>query len=257
MLTDPSASYDQSFQQQLPFLVLMDIQGELMDPEIFFDIQLAEGSEGALSGSVQARLRDLTENENRLNKQVFALLVLGSFLPQSGASDANILSNQARNSASQILTNQLNSLSDKYIKGVDINFDLYSYGGAAGQGNTDLNINLAKSFADDRVVVKVGSTIALEEQNSTAAQATQQQFLTNIEVEYKLTPDGRYRLIVFSKTDLEDIVIGRITRSGGGFVFQRDFDRFRHLFDPPKQEEEDLLFEEENTDKENSEVEEE
>jgi hypothetical protein len=60
--------------------------------------------------------------------------------------------------------------------------------------------------------------------------------MTNIEVEYKLTPDGRYRLLVFSKTDLEDIVIGRITRSGGGIVFQRDFDRFRYLFQPNKAE---------------------
>jgi len=253
MLTDPSAAYDEAFQQQLPFLVLMDIKGKLLDPEIFFDIQLEKSAEGALSGSVEARLQDLTRDENRLNKQVFALLVLGSFIPQSGGSDANILANQARNSASQILTNQLNSLSDKYVKGVDINVDLYSYGGTAGEGNTDLNINVAKSFANNRMTVKVGSTIALEEQNQNAAQATQQQFLTNIELEYKLTPDGRYRLVVFSKTDLEDIVIGRITRSGGGFVFQRDFDRFRYLFDPPREDEPvDDEAEEENEEEEDA-----
>lgn len=249
MLTDPSAAYEESFQQQLPFIIEMGIKGKLMDPEIYFDILLDESAEGALSGSVEARLQDLRRDENELNKQVFTLLVLGAFIPQSGSSDANILANQARNSASQILTNQLNSLSDKYVKGVDINVDLYSYGGAAGEGNTDLNINVAKSFANNRMTVKVGSTIALEDQNSSGAQATQNQFLTNIELEYKLTPDGRYRLMVFSKTDLEDIVIGRITRSGGGFVFQRDFDRFRHLFAPPTEEEikrsEDIELEEE------------
>ncbi len=235
MLTDGSASYDEAFQQQLPFEVLLNVDGKLLEPQITFDIILAEEAQGALSGSVEGKLNDLRANESKLNKQVFALLILGSFLPQDGGSDSNVLANQARNSASQILTNQLNSLSDKYVKGVDINFDMYSYGGATGQGNTDLSVNLAKSFADDRIIVKVGSTVAIEDGNSGSAQSSQQQFMTNIEVEYKLTPDGRYRLLVFSKTDLEDIVIGRITRSGGGFVFQKDFDRFRYIFSKPEE----------------------
>lgn len=246
MLTDPSASYDEAFQQQLPFLVFLNVDGKLLEPQISFDIKLADEAEGALSGSVEARLNEIRENENRLNKQVFALLVLGSFLPQDGGSDSNVLVNQARNSASQILTNQLNSLSDKYVKGVDINFDMYSYGGTAGQGTTDLSVNLAKSFADDRIIVKVGSTVAIEDGNSGSAQSSQQQFMTNIEVEYKLTPDGRYRLLVFSKTDLEDIVIGRITRSGGGFVFQKDFDRFRYIFNEPEDKATDTVEESES-----------
>ncbi|MCZ4410145.1 translocation/assembly module TamB domain-containing protein [Cryomorphaceae bacterium 1068] len=236
MLIDGSTSYDEAFQQQLPFEVLLNVDGKLLEPRITFDIILAEEAQGALSGSVEGKLNDLRENESRLNKQVFALLILGTFLPQDGGSDSNVLANQARNSASQILTNQLNSLSDKYVKGVDINFDMYSYGGATGQGNTDLSVNLAKSFADDRIIVKVGSTVAIEDGNSGSAQSSQQQFMTNIEVEYKLTPDGRYRLLVFSKTDLEDIVIGRITRSGGGFVFQKDFDRFRYIFRQPEED---------------------
>jgi hypothetical protein len=255
MLTDPNATYETAYNQQLPFLVLLNINGMLLEPEISFGIELAEEAQGALNGSVQARLNDLESNESNLNKQVFALLVLNSFLPQDGgSSNNNLVANQARNSASQILTNQLNTLSDKYVKGIDINFDLNSYGGSAGEGNTDLSVNVAKSFADNRIIVKVGSTIALEQDNARTAQS--QQVLTNVEVEYLITPDGRYRLIAFSKTDLEDIVIGRITRSGGGFVFQKDFDRFRYLFDPAKTEEEQKKQEsgDENSEKESGET---
>jgi hypothetical protein len=187
-----------------------------------------------------------------LNKQVFALLALGTFIPQSNSGDSNILANQARNSASQVLTNTLNNLSDQYIRGVDINFDLYSYGGAAGAGNTDLSVDVAKSFLDNRVLVRVGSTVALENNSSTPS-ASQQQFNTNVEVEYKLTPDGRYRLTVFTKTDLEDIVIGRITRTGGGIIFQRDFDRFRYIF----HKSEDELNQEADPESEKEEVEDE
>ncbi|HKL03973.1 MAG TPA: translocation/assembly module TamB domain-containing protein, partial [Cryomorphaceae bacterium] len=230
MLAEPGASYNEAFQQQLPFEVVMDIKGELLEPEIFFSIRLEESKRDALGGAVASRLKSLEQNESEMNKQVFALLILNSFIPAgSNSGSSNLVANQARNSASQILTQQLNNLSDKFVQGIDINMDLNSYGGAAGEGNTDLNVNVAKSFFDDRVTIRVGSSIALE--SNDAAQSSQQ-MMTNIEAEYKLTRDGRYRLKAFSKTDLEDIVVGRITRTGGGFIFQRDFNRFKNLFKP-------------------------
>lgn len=245
MLAEPGASYNESFQQQLPFEVVMNIKGELLKPEIFFSIRLEESKRDALGGSVASRLQSLEQNESEMNKQVFALLILNSFIPSgSNSGNANLVANQARNSASQILTQQLNNLSDKFVQGIDFNMDLSSYGGAAGEGNTDLNVNVAKSFFDDRVTIRVGSSIALE--SNDAAQSSQQ-MMTNIEAEYKLTEDGRYRLKAFSKTDLEDIVVGRITRTGGGVIFQRDFNRFRNLFKPRK-----LSLEKEENDGENS-----
>ena len=222
-----SSSESAAFKAKLPFEVMMKITGELMEPEIAFDIELADEAKGALGGSVGAKLEQLRQNEGEMNKQVFALLVLNSFIGESGGED-NFLAGQARNSASRILSEQLNRLSDQLISGVDINFDLQSYGGAAGEGNTDLSVDIAKTFADDRVIVRVGSTFALEE--STAAGQQSQEMMTNVVVEYKITADGRYRFKVFRVNNMEDIVVGRITRTGAGFLFQRDFDRFNVLF---------------------------
>lgn len=227
MVSGGSASESSTFTAKLPFEVLMKITGELMEPEIAFDIVLADEAKGALGGSVEAKLAQLRQNEGEMNKQVFALLVLNGFIGESGGGD-NFLAGQARNSASRILSQQLNRLSDQLISGVDINFDLQSYGGAAGEGMTDLSVDIAKSFADDRVIVRVGSTFALEE--STAAGQQSQEMMTNVVVEYKITADGRYRFKVFRENNLEDIVVGRITRTGAGFLFQRDFDRFNVLF---------------------------
>ncbi len=222
-----ASSENSTFKAKLPFEVMMKITGELMEPEIAFDIELADDAKGALGGSVGAKLSQLRQNESEMNKQVFALLVLNTFIGESGGDD-NFLAGQARNSASRILSQQLNRLSDQLISGVDINFDLQSYGGAAGEGNTDLSVDIAKSFADDRVIVRVGSTIALEE--NTAAGQQSQEMMTNVVVEYKITADGRYRFKVFRENNLEDIVVGRITRTGAGLLFQRDFDRFNVLF---------------------------
>lgn len=227
MLSGSSEPSAVSFDERLPFEVVMHITGTLMKPTITFDIRVAEESRGVLGGAVEAKLADLRQNQSELNKQVFALLVLNTFI-STGNSNTNFITNQARSSASQILSQQLNALSDKFIRGVDLNFNLGSYGGAAGEGNTDLSIDLEKSFMNDRVVVRIGSTIALED--NTPNVQNSQEMMTNITIEYKITPDGTYRLKVYRKNDYEDIVVGRITRTGIGLLFQHDFSRFKNIF---------------------------
>lgn len=217
----------EAFSQKLPFEVVMHITGELLKPDLKFSIRLAKEAKGALGGAVDARLNEIASNESELNKQVFSLLVLNTFISTGSGGDQNIIANQARNSASQILSQQLNALSDQLITGVDLNFDLQSYE-AGGQGNTDLSIDLAKSFMNDRIIIKVGSTIALED-NQQNAQGSQE-VMTNFSLEYKITPEGIYRLKVFRTNDLEDIVVGRITRTGGGILYQKDFNRIKNIF---------------------------
>ncbi|NEN25126.1 hypothetical protein G3O08_16620 [Cryomorpha ignava] len=229
MSTQPGASSNSTFSQKLPFEVVMNITGELMKPELKFSIRLAKESKGALGGAVDARLNEIAANESELNKQVFALLVLNTFISTGGTGgDQNLVENQVRNSASQILSQQLNALSDRLINGVDLNFDLQSYDGGGGQASTDLNIDLAKSFMNDRIIIRVGSTIALEDNNQNAQNS--QEMMTNLSLEYKITPEGTYRLKAFRTTDLEDIVVGKITRTGVGILYQKDFNRLRNIF---------------------------
>lgn len=229
MMTESNSTVNPAYQQSLPFNVIMSIEGEVEDPEIAFDIRLDEENRGALNGAVDSRLSILRREESEMNKQVFALLVFQTFMPAGSTSNPNLIENQARSSASQILSQELNKYSDQLIQGVDVNFDLQSYGGAQGQGNTDLTVDVAKSFFDNRVVVRVGSTIALEQNINTG---NNDPFNTNVVVEYLITKDGRYRFLGYSKTNLEDIVVGRITRTGVGLLYQRDFDRFRYLLNP-------------------------
>lgn len=226
MSAQAGSKSNDAYSQKLPFEVVMHISGALLKPDLKFSIRLAKEAKGALGGAVDARLNEIASNESELNKQVFSLLVLGTFISTGSGGDQNIIANQARNSASQILSQQLNALSDQLITGVDLNFDLQSYE-LGGQGSTDLSIDLAKSFMDDRIIIKVGSTIALED-NQQSAQGSQE-VMTNFSLEYKLTPEGTYRLKFFRTNDLEDIVVGRITRTGGGILYQKDFNRLRNI----------------------------
>lgn len=224
------------YRQKLPFDVLVKIKGRLMRPEIAFAIDMPENQRGALGGNVYARVLQLNENEAELNQQVFSLLVLNRFVPtQQGSSEGNTTSQMARSSVSQVLSGQLNSLSEKYIKGVDVGVDLESftdYQSGQAQDRTQVNLNVRKSFFNDRVSVQVGSQVDIE---GPAAQQQQgaSDIIGDVAVEYLLTDDGRYRLRGFRRNSFEGIVEGQLIVTGLSLVFNRDFNHFRELLKRP------------------------
>ena len=230
LMTNTNASAaSPSLKRMLDWEVLMQIEGELEEPDLGFDLRLDKGSRG--NTTIESRLAQLRESESELNKQVFALILFNSFISESGGGGGSMAGNQARNSASQMLTQQLNNMSDKLVGGVELTFDLQSYE-SSGMSETDLSVDLSKTLFDDRVTVSVGSTVALEQSDPAA---DNQQLMTNFVVEYKITEDGRYRLKAFRKTDVEDILVGRLTRTGAGFLFRRSFDRGDQIFSKTKE----------------------
>jgi len=64
-----------SYKLRYPFLVYLKLRGEILRPEISFEIQLSPEDKGILNGAVNAKLSLLNEDPSALNKQVFALLV--------------------------------------------------------------------------------------------------------------------------------------------------------------------------------------
>ncbi|ELR73198.1 hypothetical protein C900_05247 [Fulvivirga imtechensis AK7] len=224
--------------QKVPFIVYLDIKNELLSPEISFRLGLAESA--AASGA-QAFVSTVNKSENERNTQVFYLLLfkstkdLESFSTTGGG--GNIAEATARSSASRILSNQLNRLAGK-IEGVELSLDLQSYNttGASG-GTTQLELGLSKQLFNNRVIVKVAGSFGLEGQ-----EAEQQQnlsdFAGDIKVEYKITEDGRYRLVGFRQNEYDNLLQGEIIKTGVGIIFVRDYDAFRELFSMKKDKKE-------------------
>ena len=117
------------YKQQYPFLVLLKLRGEILHPGISFEIQLPPKDKGILGGAVNAKLNSLNNDPSALNKQVFALLVLGRFIQENPLQmDAsNLASTIVRSTVGKFLSAQLNQLSSKVVPGVELNFDIQSY----------------------------------------------------------------------------------------------------------------------------------
>jgi len=227
------------YQQVLPFLVYLNVDGELLEPKLSFDLDMPEDDQGSLGGAVYGRVQQLNEQESALNKQVFSLLALNRFFPDSGSDGSGGgTAALARDNVNKVLSGQLNAFSDKIFgkAGFELDFDLDSFtdyqGDNGPQDRTQLNINAQKKLFDDRLVVTAGSAVDVE--GSSPAQQGETPIIGNVSLEYLLTEDGRYRLKGFRKNEYENVIDGQLIVTGLALIFNREFNEFSQLFNPLK-----------------------
>ncbi|MDP4215772.1 MAG: translocation/assembly module TamB domain-containing protein [Bacteroidota bacterium] len=228
------------FKQKLPFLVTLKMEGDLLKPDITFDITLPTDIL-TLWPDVDLKLQQIRAEQSELNKQVFALLLLNRFVGQnplqSTAGGGISVSNIAFQSASQILTNQLDQLAASLIKGVDVHFDLnkqQDFSTGTEQDYTELNVGLSKQLFDERVEVSVGSNFDVQGAGNPNRNASN--IAGDAAVDYKLTRDGRYRIRAYRKNQYEAVVEGEVVETGVSFILTFDYDRFREIFGRTKEE---------------------
>ena len=231
-LSGPSSIEQEGYKQRYPFLVVLKLRGQILHPEINFAIQLLPEDKGILGGAVDQKLGILNEDISALNKQVFALLVLGRFVQENPfQSETAGTSTLIRSTVGKFLTAQLNQLSSKIIPGMDLNFDIQSfddYQSGLAKGRTQVGIGLKKQLFNERLSVQLGGSFDVE--GDMAKQNSAGDMASDVTLEYKLTKDGRYRLKGFRHSLYEGAIDGQLVETGAGFVFVRDFNKWRQLF---------------------------
>jgi hypothetical protein len=208
----------------------------ILHPEISFEIQLPPKSKGILGGAVNAKLNLLNDDPSALNKQVFALLVLGRFVQENPLqTDANGgASNVFRSTVGNFLSAQLNKLGSKFVPGVELNFDIQSYDDYSTgrvQGRTQVGIGIKKQLFNERISVQVGGTVDVE--GTKATQNSTSDITSDVTLEYKLSKEGRYRLKGFRNNLYEGAIEGQIIETGVGVSYVRDFNKWKELFRAP------------------------
>lgn len=237
-LEERSAFERNTYLQKLPFDVHLKMEGELLKPQISFDIILPEDKKYAVSGeiltTVRNKLEQLRQETGEMNKQVFSLLLLNRFMaenPFDASGEGFNAGTFARQSVSKLLTEQLNRLADDLIAGVDLNFDVVSsddYTTGERRDRTDLNVGLSKQLLNDRLTVTVGSNFELEGPSGAKQQSTN--IAGDVALDYRISRDNRYMLRAYRKNDYQGVIDGYIIETGVGFIITVDYNRFRQLF---------------------------
>lgn len=224
------------YKQQIPFNTHLKLKGELLKPEIKFDILLNDTNPSvptSVIDNTKAKLEQLRNQESEMNKQVFALLLLNRFIGENPfESQAGVsTSTMAIQSVSGLLTQQLNNLAADLIQGVDINFGLDTtedYSSGNKNTRTDLSVNISKKLLNDRLKVSIGSDFGLD------GEARQNEKMTNIagdiNIDYMLSKDGRYMLRAYRKNQYQVALQGQIIETGVGFIITMDYNEFKNIF---------------------------
>ncbi|HMJ71611.1 MAG TPA: translocation/assembly module TamB domain-containing protein [Cyclobacteriaceae bacterium] len=227
--SDPSAA--NNFNQRLPFLVFLNIKGQLLSPQISFRLDMPADKRNAFGGVLYSKLLDINSRESDLNKQVFALLILKRFVADNPfESSTGGVSNTARTSVSRVLSEQLNRLSQN-VKGVQLSVDIKSYemasaeGGA--QGRTRAQLGVSKTLFGDRLVVKLSGNVDIEGEDAGSGNVSD--YIGDLALEYKMTQDGRFRVTGFRNSNY-DMIDGELTETGAGVIYIKDYNTLRELF---------------------------
>ncbi len=235
------AGYSQAaqttYKEKLPFNVNLHMTGEMLKPIISFDITLPQD---ALTRwpDVDTKLQQVRSDEAELNKQAFALLLLGRFVqedPLASSGGGGGVQGAVRSSAAGLLTDQLNKLAGNLVKGVDLNFDLQSqqdYTTGTEQNSTDLKVGVSKRLLNDRIKVNVGSSFAVE--NPQGSNKAASNIAGDLSVDYQLTKDGRYLLQAYRRNNYEGVAEGQVIETGLSFILNYDYNRLKEIFENHK-----------------------
>jgi hypothetical protein len=243
-LGNVSTTVRNTYKQRIPFETLLKMKGQLLSPEISFDIVLPEGNYNVSSEIVtntRTKLEQLRQQPDELNKQVFALLLLNRFIGENPfASEAGTgTESLARQSVSKILSQQLNNLAADLVKGVEVDLNLESsddYTTGIRENRTDLNVGVSKQLLNDRLKVTVGSSFGIEGPAQANREATN--IAGDVSLNYQLSKDGRYMLRAYRKNEYQMALQGQVIETGLAFTIIMDYNKFRELFHRSEEEKE-------------------
>jgi hypothetical protein len=171
------------------------------------------------------RLRQ-PEYASELNKQVFALLVLGGFLPESSA-DVNsqvVATTALYNSVNSLLASQFNRFANQYVKGVNIDVGIQSYSDYStpgGKTQTAMDFRVSKKIMDDRLSFEIGGDFDLNTDQSGSNKGNN--YRGDIAIIYDLTGNGDKQLKLFNN-ETYDIIYQEIRNTGISLIFIREFE---------------------------------
>ncbi|MCC6462281.1 MAG: translocation/assembly module TamB domain-containing protein [Saprospiraceae bacterium] len=226
-------------------VVTMHLKGDLFKPAITFDLAFPSSS-SSIKSLVDSKLSQLRQDQNEMTRQVFGLVVVGSFLPPSSGGAGTLQSSDylasAFNTLTQVLSNQfsgyLTGLATEWFGGAvsSIDFDIAYNEYRNVQANPDntnlaqigreLQVRLTSGFVNDRITVQLGSQFGLGQPGT----ATSDGFLgEDVTVEIQLTQNREWRLKVYQRTEPDVAGGARRSRYGFGISFRKEYASFSDL----------------------------
>ncbi|MFN2394977.1 MAG: translocation/assembly module TamB domain-containing protein [Bacteroidales bacterium] len=212
------------YRGRVPVETVLHLQDKLFNPSISFEIQLPGGDE-----STREMIERIITTEQEMNRQVFSLLILNRFVPpEDGLNTA--LSYGMGSTSSELLSNQLSN----WLSQISSDFDIgINYRPGDEITNQEIEVALSTQLFDDRVTIdgNVGVRGDLKGDNTVGTDERTSNIIGDVNVEVKITPEGRFRVKAFNRSNTFDVLNTNFPYTQGvGVFYRREFDSLFELF---------------------------
>jgi len=220
---------DNNFKARIPVDVIVNLDGDLLEPQITFDIQFP-----TLDEKTRSQLMQAISTEDEKNKQAFALLVLRQFISSgTGAGDA---ANVAGGNSLEVLSNQLSNWVSQLSEGIDLGVRYRSKDNTSS-GQDEVEVALSTKLFNDRVSIDGNVGVATSKSNTANGNGS----ILDLTVEVKITDDGKLRIRGFNRSNDANIIRPFPYTQGVGISYQTTFDTWRELFQRKNKAQRDSL----------------
>lgn len=223
LVVDPDRRNDDEVRRNYPTEVVLELTGDLMSPDIDFDINILNYPQNNLwlRTAVETLNNTVAYDQEELNRQVFSLIVLRQFSEQ-GSFDVG---GSVGSSVSELLSNQFSYWLSQVDENLEIDVDLGNFDN--DRFNT-FQLRLSYSFMDGRLRVTRDGGFTDLNNNTNAATV-----IGDVSVEYLLTDDGRYRVKMYNRNNFNSltnpIAQNFNTTQGISLLYIQSFDKISDL----------------------------
>ena len=216
----PEDSTNTAYKKRYPVDVVMNMTGDLLSPAIDFEIGLP-----TVDAATRQTVLAFINNDAEVNRQVFSLLILNSFvtpyqLSNSSSGGPNVASGVGSNT-SEMLSNQLSNMLSKISNDFDIGVN-YRPGDAITKD--ELAVALSTQLFNDKLTVEgnIG--------NNTNSQSANN-LVGDVNIDYKITEDGKVRVKAFNKAnDNSQAATNGAYTQGVGVFYREEFNTIGQLY---------------------------
>jgi hypothetical protein len=198
----------------------MLLTDKMFNPNIDFDIVLP-----TVDGLTRNRVNSIISSEQERNRQAFSLLVLRRFVsPPNVTSDHNSTNAFAAQS-SEFLSNQVSN----WLSQVSDDFNLgFNYSPGDDITNEDIALALNTQLFNNKISVSTNFGVS---RSTSSANQNATNLIGDIRVEYKMTEDGKLRLVVYNESNNFQLAGTQQSpyTQGVGILYREEFDTMEEM----------------------------
>jgi hypothetical protein len=202
------------------------MKDKLTSPNITFGIELP-----TIDETTRSAIKSILSDETEMNRQVFALLLLRSFVtPVSFSGGGGFNAGQiAVASGSEMLSNKMSSWLNGVTKDIDIGVN-YRPGGALS--SDELDLALSKQLFNNRLVLDGNFGMSNNASKSSTSTNNNVNSLVDVTLEYKLSESGKYRVKGFNRSNdnTQAATNGGPFTQGVGVFYREEFENLNELY---------------------------